>query len=84
MVQDWLVIDDDMTISRFVAKLLKERKKTVGTAESCTGWLYCSRAYHRYRALRAILRNCCEHMNNQVKEGHFLAVSTQTIESAGQ
>jgi nicotinamide-nucleotide amidase len=37
LIQEWLVIDDDMTIQQVVAKLLKERKQTVGTAESCTG-----------------------------------------------
>jgi len=37
LVKEWLVIDDDMTIQQAVAKILKERKQTVGTAESCTG-----------------------------------------------
>ena len=37
LVKEWLVIDEDMTIQETVGKLLKERKQTVGTAESCTG-----------------------------------------------
>src|SRR5690606_35839081 len=37
LVKEWLVIDEDMSIQEAVGKLLKERKQTVGTAESCTG-----------------------------------------------
>jgi nicotinamide-nucleotide amidase len=37
LVKPWLVIDEDLTIAQAVAKVLKERKKTIGTAESCTG-----------------------------------------------
>ena len=37
LVKEWLVIDEDMSIQETVGKLLKERKQTVGTAESCTG-----------------------------------------------
>src|SRR5687767_5783879 len=37
LVKEWLVIDEDMTLQQAVGKLLKERKETAGTAESCTG-----------------------------------------------
>ena len=37
LVRSWLVIDEDLTLAQAVAKLLKERKQTIGTAESCTG-----------------------------------------------
>jgi nicotinamide-nucleotide amidase len=37
LVKEWLIIDEDLTIEETVAKLLKEHKQTVGTAESCTG-----------------------------------------------
>ena len=36
-VQPWLVIDEDKTIQDALGDLLKERKKFVATAESCTG-----------------------------------------------
>ncbi len=36
-VKEWLVIDEDLTLQQVVSKLLKERKQTVGTAESCSG-----------------------------------------------
>jgi nicotinamide-nucleotide amidase len=37
LVEPWLVIDEDLTLSQAVAKVLKERKQTIGSAESCTG-----------------------------------------------
>jgi len=37
LISEWLVVEDDTTIQQFVAKTLKERKQTLGTAESCTG-----------------------------------------------
>jgi competence/damage-inducible protein CinA-like protein len=37
LVAEWIVIDDDLTMQQAVGKLLKQKNKTVGTAESCTG-----------------------------------------------
>ena len=37
LIKEWSVYEDDLTMPQVVAKLLKERKQTVGTAESCTG-----------------------------------------------
>ena len=37
LVKDVLVIDEDITIETLLGRLLNERKKTVATAESCTG-----------------------------------------------
>src|SRR5262249_5822599 len=37
LISEWLVVENDMTIQQFVAKTLKEKKQTLGTAESCTG-----------------------------------------------
>ena len=36
-IADWFVIDEDLTMQQVVGKMLKERKQTAGTAESCTG-----------------------------------------------
>lgn len=36
-VSEWLVADEDITMEEVISKLLTERKKFVGTAESCTG-----------------------------------------------
>jgi len=38
-VGEWLVTDEDIPIEEALGRLLKERKKTVGTAESCSGGL---------------------------------------------
>ncbi|HUR11883.1 MAG TPA: CinA family protein, partial [Flavitalea sp.] len=37
LVSEWLIASEDLTIPAIVRKLLKERGKTVGTTESCTG-----------------------------------------------
>jgi nicotinamide-nucleotide amidase len=37
LVDEWLVADEDITIQEAVSNLLKQKKKTVSTAESCTG-----------------------------------------------
>ncbi len=37
LVSEWLAIDDDKTMQEALGKLLKEKNKTIGTAESCTG-----------------------------------------------
>jgi nicotinamide-nucleotide amidase len=37
LVAEWLVIDGDFSLQEAVGKLLKERRRTVATAESCTG-----------------------------------------------
>lgn len=37
LVNEWLVTDKDENLATVVTKILKERKKTIGTAESCTG-----------------------------------------------
>ncbi len=37
LVSEWMAIDDDKTMQEAIGKLLKERNKTIGTAESCTG-----------------------------------------------
>ncbi|MBD0368008.1 MAG: CinA family nicotinamide mononucleotide deamidase-related protein, partial [Flavisolibacter sp.] len=37
LVQEWLVADEDKSLLEVVAQLLEEKKKSVVTAESCTG-----------------------------------------------
>ena len=37
LVNEWLVTDKDETLAMVVQKILKEKNKTIGTAESCTG-----------------------------------------------
>jgi nicotinamide-nucleotide amidase len=37
LIRDWYVIDEDLTMQQVVGKMLKEKKQTTSTAESCTG-----------------------------------------------
>ena len=37
LASEWLVTDEDLTVPQVISKLLKEKGKRVGTAESCTG-----------------------------------------------
>ena len=37
LVAEWMVIDSDLSMQEAIGKLLKERNKTLSTAESCTG-----------------------------------------------
>ena len=37
LVNEWLVTDKDENLATVVTKILKEKNKTIGTAESCTG-----------------------------------------------
>jgi nicotinamide-nucleotide amidase len=37
LITEWFVIDSDLTMPQVVGKMLKERKQTTSTAESCTG-----------------------------------------------
>jgi nicotinamide-nucleotide amidase len=75
------VIDDDMTIQQVVAKLLKERKQTVGTAESCTGG-YIAHLLTIDPGASSNFKGTVVAYDNKVKED-ILGVSQRTIESVG-
>ena len=81
LIQEWLVIDDDMTIQQVVAKLLKERKQTVGTAESCTGG-YIAHLLTIDPGASSNFKGTVVAYDNKVKED-LLGVSHDVIESVG-
>src|SRR5580765_6981365 len=81
LIQEWLVVDDDMTIQQVVAKLLKERKQTVGTAESCTGG-YIAHLLTIDPGASGNFKGTVVAYDNKVKED-ILKVRHETIESAG-
>jgi nicotinamide-nucleotide amidase len=37
LIKEWFVADEDISLQEALSKLLKEKKKTLATAESCTG-----------------------------------------------
>ena len=81
LVKEWLVIDEDMTMPQAVAKLLKSRTETVGTAESCTGG-YLAHLLSRDAGSSSNFKGSIVSYDNKVKED-VLDVSHKTIESSG-
>jgi nicotinamide-nucleotide amidase len=80
-ISEWLVTDDDLTMQQVVAKLLKERKKTVGTAESCTGG-YIAHLLTIDPGASSNFKGTIVAYDNKVKED-ILGVKHETIESTG-
>jgi nicotinamide-nucleotide amidase len=81
LIQEWLVIDADMTIQQVVAKLLKAKKQTVGTAESCTGG-YIAHLLTIDPGASSNFKGTVVAYDNKVKED-ILDVSHNTIETVG-
>ena len=81
LVQEWLVIDDDLTIQQVVARILKSRKQTVGTAESCTGG-YIAHLLTIDPGASSNFKGTVVAYDNKVKED-ILGVSHHTIETVG-
>jgi nicotinamide-nucleotide amidase len=81
LVREWLVIDEDMTLQQAVAKLLKERKQTAGTAESCTGG-YIAHLLSRDPGSSSNFKGSIVSYDNEVKVD-ILGVSQETIDNKG-
>ena len=81
LIQEWLVIDEDLTIQQVVAKILKERKQTVGTAESCTGG-YIAHLLTLDPGASNLFKGTVVAYDNKVKED-LLNVSDKTLTSSG-
>ena len=81
LVKPWMVIDEDLTIQQAIAKLLKEKKLTIGTAESCTGG-YLAHLLSRDPGSSSNYKGSVVSYDNQVKID-VLGVSEKTLESKG-
>jgi nicotinamide-nucleotide amidase len=81
LVKEWLVIDMDLNMQQVVAKFLKERKQTVGTAESCTGG-YVAHLLTIDPGASSNFKGSVVAYDNQVKKD-ILGVSDQSLESVG-
>ncbi|HYC39045.1 MAG TPA: CinA family nicotinamide mononucleotide deamidase-related protein [Chitinophagaceae bacterium] len=81
LVAEWLVADEDITLSQAVAVLLKSKKQTVGTAESCTGG-YLAHLLSRDPGSSSNFKGSIVSYDNQVKID-VLGVSPQTLETEG-
>lgn len=81
LVSEWLIIDEDLTMQQAVGKLLKERKQTVGTAESCTGG-YIAHLLTMDAGASSNFKGTVVSYDNQVKKD-LLMVSSHSIDSVG-
>lgn len=81
LIKKWMVIDDDLTIQQVVGKLLKERKQTAGTAESCTGG-YLAHLLTMDAGASSNYKGSIVSYDNAVKV-EVLGVSKETLDTVG-
>jgi nicotinamide-nucleotide amidase len=81
LVGEWMVIDEDFTIQQAIAAFLKQRKQTVGTAESCTGG-YIAHLLSRDPGSSSNFKGSIVSYDNQVKID-VLGVSEETLKTKG-
>ncbi len=81
LVSEWMVIDEDLTLPQAVAKLLKERKQTIGTAESCTGG-YIAHLLSKDPGSSSNYKGSIISYDNQVKV-NLLGVTNEILEENG-
>ena len=81
LVSEWMVADKDISIQQAVSNLLKEKKKTVGTAESCTGG-YIAHLFTSMAGSSNIFNGSVVAYANDVKQ-NLLEVKQDTLQSVG-
>jgi nicotinamide-nucleotide amidase len=81
LISEWLVVEDDMTIQQVVAKTLKEKKQTLGTAESCTGG-YIAHLITQNAGASLFFKGTIVAYDNEVKKS-ILKVSDDTLRFEG-
>jgi nicotinamide-nucleotide amidase len=80
-VKEWLVIDEDIPMELAVGRLLKEKGKTVTTAESCTGGFIAHQITSHPGASAYYLGSVVSY-DNRIKE-EVLQVPHETLSTAG-
>jgi nicotinamide-nucleotide amidase len=81
LVREYLVSDQDDPMEVVIGKILKERGKTLATAESCTGG-YIAHLITSVAGSSAYYKGSVVSYANQAKE-HLLGVKKQTLETTG-
>lgn len=81
LVSEFLVSDQDDPMEVVVGKILKEKGKTVGTAESCTGG-YIAHLITSVAGSSAYYKGTVVSYANEVKE-HLLGVKSNTLKTTG-
>lgn len=80
-VADYLVIDEDLPMEQVVARMLKEKGKTLATAESCTGG-YIAHIMTSHPGSSAYFTGSVVSYANRIKES-VLQVSEDTLQTVG-
>ena len=80
-VKEFLVIDEDIPMELAVGKLLKQKGKTVATAESCTGG-YIAHLITSHPGSSAYFTGSVVSYDNAIKQ-RILHVSAETLQTAG-
>jgi nicotinamide-nucleotide amidase len=80
-VKDILVSDEDEGLEVVIGKILKEKKKTMGTAESCTGG-YIAHLITSISGASSYFNGSVVSYSNEVKE-KVLEVSPETLKTVG-
>ena len=80
-VQDILVSDEDEGLEVVIGKILKQKKKTMATAESCTGG-YIAHLITSISGSSSYFKGSVVSYSNEVKE-NLLGVSAETLKTVG-
>jgi nicotinamide-nucleotide amidase len=81
LVAEWLVAEDDIFIHEAISRLFKEKKKSLSTAESCTGG-YIAHLVTSLPGASKLFKGSVVAYANQVKE-QVLGVKAETLQHAG-
>jgi len=81
LVKEWMVADEDISIQEAVVKLLKEKKRTVATAESCTGGTIASLITSIVGSSEVFNGGIVSYANEAKKD--ILEVKNETLTSVG-
>ena len=81
LVKEFLVVDEDITLEVLIGRLLKERNKTVATAESCTGG-YIAHLITTVPGSSAYFMGSVVSYDNRIKK-EVLHVTDETLKTFG-
>ena len=81
IVQEWMVADEDISLPEAVSRLLKNKRKTIATAESCTGG-YIAHLITSLPGSSAIFNGSVVSYANEVKQ-NVLGVKEETLKDFG-
>ncbi|MGN6296075.1 MAG: competence/damage-inducible protein A [Ginsengibacter sp.] len=81
LVKEFMVADEDLTMQQVIGKLLLENKKTISTAESCTGGAIAS-LITSVAGSSAYFKGSVVSYSNQIKQ-EILGVQKETLDAYG-